>query len=538
MRRARLHLPCCVKLLCILTCLVVILANIHILTLDRGPGVRQEKLEDGKRKPVLLKENDSVRPGGQGDPGPEPAGGDNSLAGDRVHGLPNSTEKDDTKYGEDTQINITEILHSIHTENTNQDINNSDLYGPVTNSTVILVVQVHNRYTYLRELINSLSLATDIQNTLLIFSHDVWDEQINSLVRSIDFTKTLQIFYPYSLQTHPNTFPGESPEDCPRDMSNKKPSTLKCTNSAWPDIYGHYREAKFTQTKHHWWWKANHIFYKLKVTRHFTGSVVFLEEDHYVAEDFLHILAMMQYEQENNYSQVDILCLGTYLRKFNYKANSKQPGLGPGLLHLQGLPPFARSLKSLTNGNYQHRDSLQTRHLLWAPSFLNSLLSMFHKELQFWEGGPRYSKLQKAEVGQWISSKHNMGMVFTRVVWDKIRRCADLFCKYDDYNWDWSLQHISLNCIKEKLQVMMIKGPRVFHIGECGVHHKKSDCNSNLVMGKVKNILKTAKTFLFPTRLSVGRAALKKKVKLKKGNGGWGDKRDHALCNNMTSMEV
>ena len=38
--------------------------------------------------------------------------------------------------------------------------------------------------------------------------------------------------------------------------------------------------------------------------------------------------------------------------------------------------------------------------------------------------------------------------------------------QFDDYNWDWSLQHISHHCLKEKLQVVMSKGPRVFHIGE------------------------------------------------------------------------
>ena len=38
--------------------------------------------------------------------------------------------------------------------------------------------------------------------------------------------------------------------------------------------------------------------------------------------------------------------------------------------------------------------------------------------------------------------------------------------KFDDYNWDWSLQQISHHCLKEKFQVVMVKGPRVFHIGE------------------------------------------------------------------------
>jgi alpha-1,6-mannosyl-glycoprotein beta-1,2-N-acetylglucosaminyltransferase len=39
---------------------------------------------------------------------------------------------------------------------------------------------------------------------------------------------------------------------------------------------------------------------------------------------------------------------------------------------------------------------------------------------------------------------------------------------YDDYNWDWSLQHVSQQCLKLKLHAMVVKGPRVFHIGECG----------------------------------------------------------------------
>merc|ERR1712173_20083 len=174
--------------------------------------------------------------------------------------------------------------------NEEQVIHNSNLFGPFTNSTVIITVQVHNRISYLRHLITSLSQASGISKTLLIFSHDIWDDQINQLVRSIDFTQTMQIFYPFSLQTHPYSFPGESPHDCPRDLKPKKSQHLNCTNAAWPDIHGHYREAKFTQTKYHWWWKGNHIFHHLEATRYFTGPVLFLEEDHYVAPDFLHVL--------------------------------------------------------------------------------------------------------------------------------------------------------------------------------------------------------------------------------------------------------
>ena len=47
----------------------------------------------------------------------------------------------------------------------------------------------------------------------------------------------------------------------------------KCNNALYPDLYGHYREAKFTQTKHHWWWKANRVFDQLEVTRFHTGKL-------------------------------------------------------------------------------------------------------------------------------------------------------------------------------------------------------------------------------------------------------------------------
>lgn len=59
-----------------------------------------------------------------------------------------------------------------------------------------------------------------------------------------------------------------------------------------------------------------------------------------------------------------------------------------------------------------------------------------------------------------------MGFAFNRSTWRNIVRCANFFCTYDDYNWDWSLQHVSQQCLRNKLHAMVVKGPRVFHIGE------------------------------------------------------------------------
>lgn len=361
--------------------------------------------------------------------------------------------------------NISEILRMINRYNELQTILNEDIFGPLQNDSVIIVVQVHKRITYLRHLIVSLAQARDISRTLLVFSHDHFDDDINDLVQSIDFCKVMQIFYPFSIQTHPNEFPGADPGDCPRDIKKEQALLRKCNNALHPDLYGHYREAKFTQTKHHWWWKANRVFDQLETTKYHTGLVVFLEEDHYVAEDFLYILELMQLKSNELCPKCNILSLGTYLKTFNY-----------------------------------------------------------------------YTYNKKVEVTPWISSKHNMGMAFNRSTWHDITRCARHFCEYDDYNWDWSLQHVSQQCLKHKLHVMVVKGPRVFHIGECGVHHKKSNCESNQVISKVQQVLRVARRSrqLYPKSISLTVASVIKKTKLRKGNGGWGDQRDHQLCFNMT----
>lgn len=69
-----------------------------------------------------------------------------------------------------------------------------------------------------------------------------------------------------------------------------------------------------------------------------------------------------------------------------------------------------------------------------------------------------------------------------------------------------------------------------------GVHHKNKNCESNQVISKVQHVLRIARNShqLFPRSLTLTVPSLMKKSKLRKGNGGWGDMRDHELCLNMT----
>ncbi|XP_011494707.1 PREDICTED: alpha-1,6-mannosyl-glycoprotein 2-beta-N-acetylglucosaminyltransferase isoform X2 [Ceratosolen solmsi marchali] len=430
---------------------------------------------------------------------------------------------------------IAEIRRQVERVNAEQRVFNIEAFGPLASDVPVIVVQVHDRLTYLRHLIISLAQAKGIEQTLLIFSHDVWNPDINYLIQNVDFCRVMQIYYPYSIQMYPKIFPGESPNDCPRNMRKEQAMNLGCTNAQYPDLYGHYREAKFTQTKHHWWWKANRVFDQLTIMRNHTGVVLFLEEDHYVAEDFLHVLRLMEHTCRHSCERCNVLSLGTYLKTYNYYADfSKKKELLRGLKRQES----ASGGSPIRQGQEGDSTPLSNRgqQLASAPSWAYQLLPGL------------YQHYQKAEVIPWISSKHNMGMALNRATWEKLRRCAAQFCLYDDYNWDWSLQHVAQTCLPPSrgagvaprvdsgLITMMMRAPRVFHIGECGVHHKKENCESTTVIAKIQKVLRSAQNNLYPSQLTLTVASISKRTKLRKGNGGWGDVRDHELCLNMTAL--
>lgn len=135
----------------------------------------------------------------------------------------------------------------------------------------------------------------------------------------------------------------------------------------------------------------------------------------------------------------------------------------------------------------------------------------------------------KVEVIKWFSSRHNMGLVFDRPSWSRFIKCSESFCIYDDYNWDWSLQHVSQKCLEKPLKTIAVSVARVFHVGECGVHHKGKDCFDLAVTRKVEGVLNASKVFLFPSSIQETKS-LKRNTKMPKVNGGWSDKRDHILC--------
>lgn len=53
---------------------------------------------------------------------------------------------------------------------------------------------MHNRLEYLKNLIESLSAVSEINKSLLIFSHDYYDTEINNVIHSIKFARVFTFF--------------------------------------------------------------------------------------------------------------------------------------------------------------------------------------------------------------------------------------------------------------------------------------------------------------------------------------------------------
>uniref|UniRef100_A0A0N5AD62 Alpha-1,6-mannosyl-glycoprotein 2-beta-N-acetylglucosaminyltransferase n=1 Tax=Syphacia muris TaxID=451379 RepID=A0A0N5AD62_9BILA len=359
-----------------------------------------------------------------------------------------------------------EIVISINFLNSHYEVLNTDKFGPANESKFIIVVQVHTRIEYLKYLISSLEQAKGIENGLLIFSHDYFSSEINNIIRNITFCRVMQILYPYPVQLFPTSFPGQAPDDCGEKMTKSEAERVRCRNWAHPDKYGHYRVAKLTQIKHHWWWKMNYVFDG--VMKRFSLSrvwVVLLEEDHYVSPDFLHVMELITQHKDKLCSFCQVISLGIYLKNYaNFKNDLPKLGIYP-----------------------------------------------------------------------WFSSKHNMGLAMNEAAWNQVKNCSTMFCTYDDYNWDWTLMHLSAKCFPSKWRVIAAKAPRVLHIGDCGVHTHR--CAVHNAAEKARELFKDARDLLFPKSLKITEVS-KRMLKPSRENGGWGDIRDHLLCLNNSVVTL
>ncbi|XP_063774940.1 alpha-1,6-mannosyl-glycoprotein 2-beta-N-acetylglucosaminyltransferase-like [Pseudophryne corroboree] len=302
---------------------------------------------------------------------------------------------------------------------------------------------------------------------LLVLSMERPCPEATEAMQSIDFCRVLPIYFPYSLNFYPDEFPGSDPADCPRDMPKESAILKGCTNAQYPDSHGHYREAAFTQDKHHWWWKLHFTWEKLREVSGHSGHIIFLEEGSYLLPDWLHVLRLMEKQCQEE---------------------------GCHLLSLGGLS---------------------------APE--------------------PSSDPQHVEVSGFVAPRHRTAIVMSRQQYYQLMGCLGEFCTYDDYNWDWSLQHVSATCLAHPLKVLSARLPRVLSLpakaeegGMCGQTGPcpNMDAASQALRGKVRELSGR----LFPKTLTVSARQQEVRNPPPTKNGGWGDIRDHTLCQSYARL--
>ncbi|XP_066956823.1 alpha-1,6-mannosyl-glycoprotein 2-beta-N-acetylglucosaminyltransferase-like isoform X2 [Macrobrachium rosenbergii] len=226
------------------------------------------------------------------------------------------------------------------------------------------------------------------------------------------------MFFPFSVQLYPNTFPGRDPKDCDRNSKG--------------------------------------VFEDLRISKHWDGWIIFLEEDHFVAPDILHVLSALVRSRTSLCFHCRVICLGNYKPKVTSSVNT-------------------------------------------------------------------------VSIGDWVVTKQNMGFAIDRSVWNSIKACGEIFCVFDDYNWDWTMNRLVQTCCFPKLTAMSVDLTRVVHVGSCGTHIKEARCDVSKAVRNAKSFLWAHRHLLFPESFAL-QLAYTKLPPFRRPNGGWGDLRDRQLC--------
>lgn len=221
-----------IKTLCIITVMGFLIMNLNLLvqTADEDAGLRNEISEiqyvDGQNPGSALGKNRngslSLRTGNSSEHGTtfNPYNSDNSnndgvkLQNHSTRGPiqtvvnnPNSAGAviardglipalNSGPHNSPPELNATYIRNFIIKTNEEQTIYNLDKFDLKAGSeTLVIVVQVHNRADYLKHLVDSLRKAKNIEHSLLIFSHDYFAEDMNKIVRAIDFCPVSKLCY-------------------------------------------------------------------------------------------------------------------------------------------------------------------------------------------------------------------------------------------------------------------------------------------------------------------------------------------------------
>ena len=89
----------------------------------------------------------------------------------------------------DTEYTAQQLLPVITDLNARRLTYNTDKFPDLGKDHPVVVIQVHKRIVYFKELLDSLQRAKGIENILLVISHDFYLDSLNALVRQITFCR-------------------------------------------------------------------------------------------------------------------------------------------------------------------------------------------------------------------------------------------------------------------------------------------------------------------------------------------------------------
>ena len=121
---------------------------------------------------------------------------------------------------------------------------------------------------------------------------------------------------------------------CRKEIQNNCWSFFSIKRNIYPD-FSFYHLFIYYLLIHtimaNWTFKWKHSIYRvfdhLWVLRNHSGLVMFLEEDHYVSEDFLHMLLLLERATPQTCPQCSVITLGNYLKNYNFGLDSKKVGV-------------------------------------------------------------------------------------------------------------------------------------------------------------------------------------------------------------------
>ncbi|CAI7876503.1 unnamed protein product [Closterium sp. NIES-53] len=289
-------------------------------------------------------------------------------------------------------------------------------------------------------------------------------------------------------------------------------------------------------SQHHWWWVQNTVWNGLPETKAFNGHMLFIEEDHWLFPNALsHLRSLLSAKRRGRCNE----CIAVSLAPADVGVVEDEE---EGAVERRGVKTAVQAQREVED---RQRGVAGARGLR---------LSVRRFEGNVVEKGGVLRR-----IGHFTAERMgNVGYSFNRSVWEMMHGLAEEFCHLDDYNWDRSMWEL-ISYHMPSARMLRWHRASAWHFGEYGLHgdgnaigdwsgmgNGDGDTNRNgsgfpripsgaggsdevlslLEKDKKDSIDKDAHLIILPVY----------SIPVVRGDGGWGDGRDIALCLQIASM--